>query len=125
MCPSRSTVAARRFVPPRSTAQTRQFVDFRATTLECDGLASLVIYRFLKPIQSALKPAPSRLRLASAIHIETNCRDQHPALDDVLRPVLDVEQRHAIVKAGEDQSTEHGAENRAAPAHQTGAADHA
>jgi len=44
----------------------------------------------LIPDPVATAPGSDTLSAAAAVHIEANCRDQHPAFDDVLRPVLDV-----------------------------------
>src|SRR5216683_2281278 len=63
-----------------------------------------------------------RLRFSPPEHVETNGGDQHSAFDNVLRPVLNIQQRHAVIQASQNQRAEHGSKHRATSAHQTGAA---
>src|SRR5258707_3783912 len=66
-----------------------------------------------------------RSTLSAAEHIEANCGYQNAAFDYVLRPTFDIQERHAVVQAGENQRAQHRAEHSAATAHQTRAADYA
>lgn len=65
------------------------------------------------------------LRSSSPEHIEAHRCNQHSAFDHILRPAFDIQQRHAVIKASQDQRTQNRAKNRAPPTHQTGAPDHA
>src|ERR1041384_4787048 len=73
----------------------------------------------------SVKPAHSKLSLPSAKHIKPNRGHQHAALDHVLRPVFNIQKRHAVVEARENQRAEDRAEHSSSSAHQARAADHA
>src|SRR4030095_9679043 len=98
MVPARSTVAARRFVPPRSTAHTSSGdeVDDKFGVRRLHGAWFISTYH-QRNKKSGVKPPHSKSTFTPAVHIEAHRRDEYAALHHVLRPVLHVQQRHSII----------------------------
>src|SRR6267143_1194860 len=65
------------------------------------------------------------LRFSSSEHVETDRGDQYSALDHVLSPTFNIQERHAVVQASQNQRTQNCAKDRASSTHQTRATDDA